>query len=80
MNDYQDLFERLINQKLKPNSQGEAVTKCPFHSDQTPSLSINVIKGVWICHAGCGSGNVYKLAEELEKPIKQNYRRRRQRR
>ena len=32
--------------------------RCPFHQDRTPSLSINIEKGVWKCHAGCGSGGI----------------------
>lgn len=28
---------------------------CPFHADSSPSLSIDVTKGVWFCH-GCQTG------------------------
>ncbi|MEK6861523.1 MAG: toprim domain-containing protein [Nanoarchaeota archaeon] len=37
---------------------------CPFHKDSHPSLSISLDKGVWICHAGCGSGSLSKLISE----------------
>ena len=39
---------------------------CPFHSDTVASCSINIDKGVWICHAGCGQGSLkYFLAKIL---------------
>jgi len=40
---------------------------CPFHSDNVASCSININKGVWICHAGCGQGSLkYFLANILQ--------------
>jgi hypothetical protein len=33
-------------------------TRCIFHEDSSPSLSINLAKGVWKCHAGCGEGGI----------------------
>jgi DNA primase len=30
-------------------------TRCPFHQDDTPSLSIDPAKGLWHCF-GCGVG------------------------
>lgn len=35
--------------------------KCPFHDDKTASLSVDVEKQVWNCHAGCGGGSVIDL-------------------
>lgn len=32
--------------------------RCVFHDDSLPSLSLNLEKGVWNCHAGCGHGGV----------------------
>ena len=39
---------------------------CPFHDDQTPSCSVNVVKARFYCHAaGCGAhGGLLKLAEK----------------
>jgi hypothetical protein len=34
------------------------MVKCCFHDDASASLSINLEKGVWQCHAGCGSGGI----------------------
>ena len=43
---------------------------CPFHSDTVASCSINIEKGVWICHAGCGQGALtYFLAKVLDLPL-----------
>ena len=41
-----------------PNSRSEFSIPCPFHLDNSPSCSINIDKGVWICHAGCGQGSL----------------------
>ena len=30
---------------------------CPLHPDKTPSLCVNVDKGLWLCRAGCGGGS-----------------------
>jgi hypothetical protein len=38
--------------------------RCCFHEDRLPSLSLNMEKGVWNCHAGCGSGGI--LAFEMK--------------
>lgn len=44
-----------------PENKMEDNIKCPFHSDKTPSLGINVDKGVWICYAHCGDGKIPSL-------------------
>ena len=41
-----------------PANRDEFNMSCPFHSDVEPSLSLNLEKGVWICHAGCGQGGL----------------------
>ena len=41
---------------------------CPFHHDNTPSLSINLDSGVWICHANpeeCGKGKISTLISKF---------------
>ena len=66
-----------------PENINEFNVKCPFHDDRTPSLSINIDKGVWVCHAGCGKGRLAPLvarclnisliaADALAKHIKQD--------
>ena len=47
---------------------GQIAMHCPFHDDQTPSLSVNRDKGVFNCHAaGCDcSGNVLDFVLAME--------------
>ncbi len=40
--------------------------KCPFHEDKTPSLSLDLDRGLWNCHAGCGGGSVIDLIARFE--------------
>lgn len=39
----------------KPAGLGKWQCRCPFHADRSPSLSIDVEKGLWVCH-GCNVG------------------------
>jgi putative DNA primase/helicase len=45
---------RLPGQRL----DGRRNVICAFHDDKTASLSVNLEKGVWKCHANCGSGGI----------------------
>ena len=65
MMDYQHIFEYEIGvQKIKyTGSQGLGL--CPLHDDRKPSFSFNSDTGLWNCFSGCGSGNLYQLAERL---------------
>lgn len=45
----------------QPDGRGELEIYCPMHPDTRRSCSINVHKGVWYCHAGCGGGSVRQL-------------------
>src|SRR5207247_1808764 len=39
---------------------------CPFHSEKTPSFSVNVDKGLFYCH-GCGvGGDAITFIEKIE--------------
>ena len=69
MLDYQIQLESFLGRKLKPNASGQVNTRCPFHQDKRRSLSINLEKGLWTCHAGCGAGNIFTLAKRMGKVI-----------
>lgn len=40
-----------------PSGDSEGRVKCCFHTDKTPSLSLNPVTGAWYCH-GCGVGGI----------------------
>lgn len=59
--------QELENRGVQIIGQGQnPKCKCPFHEDKNPSLSIDLIKGVWKCHAGCGAGSVIDLLAMFE--------------
>ena len=72
---YQIQFEQIVGRALNPNAKGQVYTFCPLHNDNRHSLSINVAKGVWKCHAGCGQGNVFQLDKLVERHIRRIARR-----
>jgi len=39
---------------------------CPFHDDTSPSLSVNIRKGVYICYACGAKGNLKTLAKHFD--------------
>ena len=54
-----------VMSELFPNMQttgkGQALVSCPFHQDESPSLSVNLSAGLFHCFA-CGSkGNGFDL-------------------
>ena len=61
-----DLVE-LASEVTKVKRSGRSVMAvCPFHSEKTPSLSIDPARGLYHCF-GCGkSGDVYRWVEETQ--------------
>jgi hypothetical protein len=54
---------RLQGQRI---GHGPGITlRCCFHDDRTASLSINLEKGVWKCHAGCGQGGLIDFEQKF---------------
>lgn len=51
----------------KPNGEGWAQGRCPFHEDRAASLSVNLrsARGGWRCFAGCGKGDMVSFHERL---------------
>jgi|GEM_PF-2316352 len=54
---------------VEPSGPDEVKCKCPVHEDQVASLSLNVEKNIWICHAShCkASGDIVKLLSYIGK-------------
>ena len=50
--------------RLRAQSNGGMMGRCPLHEDRTPSFSIHPEKG-WKCFAGCGEGRLTSLAVNL---------------
>ena len=52
----------------KVSASGELTARCPFHHDSTPSFSINLNTGLWLCRsASCGlRGNFAKFYKLIE--------------
>ncbi|WP_052476118.1 phage/plasmid primase, P4 family [Cohnella kolymensis] len=59
-----NLIEEMLPHPIRWSHE-EGQTRCPFHDDQTPSFSVNPVKGVWHCFSGCGGGSIQVLSERL---------------
>jgi DNA primase len=58
----------------RPNGQGWAQGRCPFHEDKDASISVLLSggRGSWKCFAGCGAGDLVSFHERLtEKAFKE---------
>lgn len=61
-------FERLLGETI-PERSVNAMVRCPFHQDGSPSMSIDLDRGLWVCF-GCGErGSIFSLAHKLEKEV-----------
>lgn len=49
-----------VDKLSKPQGNGWAQGRCPFHEDRNASLSVNLAhpRGGWKCFAGCGAGDL----------------------
>ncbi len=61
-----DLGE-LVGEVTKIRRSGRSMMAiCPFHEEKTPSMSVDVAKGLWHCF-GCGKGgDVYGFVQEIQ--------------
>jgi len=68
----------LILQKYdlqKPSISGDELRCCcPLHSDLTPSFSINLETGKYMCFAGCGGGDFIDLISRIEEISRESAR------
>ncbi len=67
-----DLVDYLISKGLRKFrlKETQAIACCPFHNDGSPSFSVNVKTGAWLCRASstCGKkGGLVALVAGLEK-------------
>lgn len=58
----------------QPDEKGEMDMYCPLHPDTRRSAQLNVEKGVWYCHGGCGGGRVDRLIEAEDTWVSANGR------
>ena len=63
----QAYFAQRIGFDLRPKSNGQCYTRCPFHDDRHPSFSLNLETLVWACHSACGSGNIFQFEAKWQK-------------
>ena len=47
-------------------TDNEVIAVCPLHADNKPSLAINLVTGLWFCHAEGRGGNADQFAMALE--------------
>lgn len=52
--------------RLVSNRAGKNKACCPLHEDKAPSATIDVGAQKWVCHAGCGYGDIYELIQLAE--------------
>ena len=53
----------------------ELISCCPLHKDNSPSFSLNLSTGLWICFAGCGQGDFIDLIAKINKVDRKNAQR-----
>lgn len=51
---------------LKKSGGHRFVGLCPFHSEKTPSFSVDNAKGLWHCFGCQKNGNIYQFVQEAE--------------
>ncbi|MBI4643653.1 MAG: hypothetical protein HY743_07975 [Deltaproteobacteria bacterium] len=52
-------FYRFEVGELKPGTDGNHQALCPFHEDSTPSLSVNLQTGLYLCFGCQAKGDVF---------------------
>jgi DNA primase len=56
---------------IKSSGPRDIMARCPFHDDNKPSFAVNIINGLWICHA-CGlSGGLADFFRYMKMPWEQ---------
>lgn len=65
-------LKRHLDIRNKSGMEWQAI--CPFHQDTTPSFSVNIRKGLYICYACGAKGNMKQLAKHFndKEPVNQS--------
>jgi hypothetical protein len=58
-------FESRLNGQPIAATGRDISVRCTFHDDRQASMSPHVDRGVWNCHAGCGSGGVLEFEKRF---------------
>ena len=60
-------YGRHVAKLGRPNRDGWAQGRCPFHKDKDASFSVKLTdpRGYWTCFAGCGHGDMVTLQMRL---------------
>jgi DNA primase len=61
-------FESVLGIEIRERGKNSMV-RCPFHEDRTPSLSLDLVRGLFICFQCGEKGTIEYLAARLNKPI-----------
>lgn len=59
-----DWYSALLRYGIDVEHEEEVLLNCPFHEDRRKSCAINIDKGLWICFAGCGQGNLKSFLQK----------------
>jgi CHC2 zinc finger len=61
-------LNRVYRDALKLSvTRGHHMVPCPFHVDANPSFSLDLDRGLWYCHGGCGGGGPAQFYMALAK-------------
>lgn len=60
-------YGQRLTKMARPNAEGWAQARCPFHDDNSASLSVHLMnpRGGWKCFAGCGGGDLVSFHMRL---------------
>ena len=59
-------FYRELVPSLMENGKPEALGLCPFHDDHDPSLSVNIITGLYRCFSCGAKGDVFTFYQKTK--------------
>ncbi len=61
--DFRALYAKELG-RLKNGRGDQAMARCPFHGDTTPSLSVNLQSGLWKCFGCEAGGDVFAFIQK----------------